>query len=140
GGTLQTAGAITISRDINTTASSTIIGNQVETSVISGAIINSNNLVIKQFAGGQLDVQGAISGTGTLTIGTNANPPDNLGTVRLSSSSNGYSLNTYSGGTNPGAARLVIAANSNFSGTAAVPTILSGPMGTGAFTFGSGNN
>jgi len=42
-------------------------------------------------------VQGAISGTGNITFGTNANPTDNTGTVRLSSSSNGYSLNTFSG-------------------------------------------
>jgi len=39
-----------------------------------------------------------------------------------------------------GQERLVIAANSNFSGTAAVPTILSSPLGTGTFTFGSGSN
>ena len=137
GGTLQTGGQVNVSRDINTTAASAIFGNQVETSVISGAIIDTNGITLEQVAAGQLDVQGAISGASTLTIaGANATY---LGTVRLSSNTNGYSLNTFSGGTTLQDGRLVIAANTNFSGTATAPAILSGPLGTGALTFGAGN-
>ena len=123
GGTLQLAGEITISRDINTTAASTIIGIANATQIISGAIIDTNNLTIGQFggvngsntlftfAGGQLDLQGAISGVGNVTIGADVSGPSNTGTVRLSSNSNGYSLNTFTGGVTLGAARLVIAAS-----------------------------
>ena len=150
GGTLETVGLVTISRDINTTAASTILGGSLGTTVISGGITDTNNLTLLEFgvssntlptfAGGQLDIQGAISGAGNLTIGTNASTAASTGTVRLSSSSNGYSLNTFTGGVNLGAARLVIAANSDFSGTPAVPTILSGPLGTGTLTLGTGAN
>ncbi len=43
GGTLQSAGLINISRDIDTTAASTIIGNQAATTILSGGITNTNN-------------------------------------------------------------------------------------------------
>ncbi|HEY5314450.1 MAG TPA: autotransporter-associated beta strand repeat-containing protein, partial [Pirellulales bacterium] len=139
GGTLGLAGQITVSRDLATSAASGILGDQLTTSIITGGISNNNDLTIAQTTGGTLDIQGGISDTGTLTIGTTATTayqPE--GRVVLSSNSNGYSLNTFSGGVTLNTARLVISSNANFSGSFDNPTTISSPLGTGSLTFGAG--
>ena len=91
------------------------------------------------FRGGQLDLQGSISGAGAVIIGTTAAAPGNGGTVRVGGGVNGIGENTYTGGTTLHTARVQLNGSSYFTGPASNPTtILSGPLGTGAITFGSG--
>lgn len=91
------------------------------------------------FRGGQLDLQGSISGLGSVVIGTTAAAPANGGIVRLGGGINGIGANTYAGGTTLHTARVQLNGTSYFTGPASSPaTILSGPLGTGAITFGSG--
>lgn len=120
-----------------------IRGQSLNLSVISGGIaVTSGTIIIDQvssnngtFRGGVLDLQGPISGPGAVQIG-NAN---NQGSVRLSAQSNGYGTSTFAGGLVISAGRMEINADTYYTGSADNPTILSGPLGTGTLTFGSGN-
>jgi autotransporter-associated beta strand protein len=152
GGGLGIGGKYTIGRDIilgqtTGTGSSQIENRTNETAVVSGGIslITASALTLRNaaadqtnFRGGLLDIQGVISGAGSVNIGTTGSVPDNGGTIRLSASANGYGTNTYSGGTTLQTARLQIASDTYFTNVASNPTILSGPLGTGTFTFGAG--
>lgn len=95
---------------------------------------------VTAFRGGVLDLQSVISGPGSLIIGTTAVAPANGGTVILAGAVNGYGTNTFTGGTTLNSARLQLGSDTYYSGPASAPTILSGPLGTGTFTFGAGES
>lgn len=156
-GGIGIAGKFTIGRDIivgaNTGTGSAAIDARTNeratvtggVSLITGGILTIGSMAanVANFQGGTLDLAGPISGAGSIIVGTttttnNATTVANAGTVILSASANGYGINTYSGGTTLNSARLQIASDTYFSGAANNPTILSGPLGTGAFTFGAG--
>lgn len=137
-------GQIIMDRSIMTSGTTDEIRAQtLSTSVISGGIaVTSGTVIIDQtsssnttFRGGVIDIQGPISGSGIVQIG-NANVQ---GSVRLSAQANGYGTNTFTGGLVLSAGRLQINADTYYTGPADNPTILSGPLGTGTLTFGSGN-
>ncbi len=96
----------------------------------------SSNLI------GALDVTGPITGPGALRIGDNTlfnNVPDN-GVVRLLNSVHGFGTSTFTGGLELQNGRLVLGADTLWTGTASAPVILSGAMGTGALAFGTGGS
>ena len=99
-----------------------------------GAVAGSN----VTGSGGVLEVQGGISGFGLVTMGTAAAATSYGGTVSLTGQSNGYGINTYSGGTTFNSTRVEIGSDTLFSGPTNTPTIISGPLGTGAMTWTSG--
>lgn len=157
GGSLGIGGKFTIGRDIilgqtTGTGSSALDARTNERATVTGGIslITASTLTVgsiaanvANFQGGTLDLAGPISGAGSIIVGTttttnNATTVANAGTVILSASANGYGINTYSGGTTLNSARLQIASDTYFSGPANNPVILSGPLGTGTFTFGAG--
>ncbi|MGB8170116.1 MAG: autotransporter-associated beta strand repeat-containing protein, partial [Chthoniobacteraceae bacterium] len=109
-------------------------------SLVTGGVltVGAAAVDVTAFRGGSLDVQSVLSGAGSLIVGTTAVAPANGGTVLLSASANGFGTNTFSGGTTLQSARLQIGANTYFTGPASAPTILSGPLGIGTFTFGAG--
>lgn len=154
-GSLGIGGQFTIGRDVMVVAApgtgvnlleSRTVGAATVTggvSVATGAILTLGSAAadVATFRGGQLDLQGAISGPGAVVIGTTAAAPANGGTVRLGGSINGYGTNTYAGGTTLHSARIQLNGTSYFTGPANNPTtIISGPLGTGAITFGSGES
>ncbi|TCO92740.1 autotransporter-associated beta strand protein [Chthoniobacter flavus] len=136
-------GQITMDRSLMTSGTDEIRGQTLALSVISGGIaVTSGTIIIDEtstnngtFRGGVIDIQGPISGAGTVQIG-NANVQ---GSVRLSAQANGYGTNTFTGGLVLSAGRLQINSDTYYTGPADSPTILSGPLGTGTLTFGSGN-
>ncbi|MEQ1859582.1 MAG: autotransporter-associated beta strand repeat-containing protein [Chthoniobacteraceae bacterium] len=109
-------------------------------SLITGGILTVGAAAadVVGFRGGSLDVQGVISGAGSLLVGTTAVAPANGGTVLLSAGANGYGTNTFSGGVTLNSARLLTGTDTYFAGPANNPTILGGPLGVGTFTFGAG--
>ncbi|MBX7209625.1 MAG: autotransporter-associated beta strand repeat-containing protein [Verrucomicrobiaceae bacterium] len=159
GGWLGIGGKFTIGRDIilgqtTGTGSSALDARTNERVTISGGIsliassaltVGSMAANVSNFQGGTIDLAGPISGAGSLIIGTttttnNATTVANGGTVILSASTNGYGTNTFSGGVTLNSARLQIASDTYFTNAATNPTILSGPLGTGTFTFGAGES
>lgn len=148
GGSLRASGRMTIDRDIivNTTGTfDTGVSNRVlmlgGVSIASGQTltVGAAGADVAAFRGGRLDLQGVISGPGALTVGTTAAVPAPSGTVTFGGTSNGYGINTYSGGTTFQSARVQIAGSSYYTGPANNPTtIFSGPFGTGALTFAGG--
>ncbi len=94
----------------------------------------------QSFRGGFLDLQGSVSGAGAVFIGTTSAAPANAGTVRLGGGINGLGGNTYAGGTTLQTARIQLNGSSYFTGPANNPTMLSGPLGIGAITFGNGES
>ncbi len=154
-GSLLLAGQITFDRSLiaqggNGSGLNTLRGQTLNNSVFSGGIaVTAGSLAIDQistsdatFRGGVLDIQGPISGTGALIIGFTGNSTSNVnqGIIRLSANANGYGTSTISGGVTLQGARLQVNADTYYTGPANNPTIISGPLGTGTFTFGSGNN
>jgi autotransporter-associated beta strand protein len=151
-GSLGIGGRFTIGRDLMVVAAAGTGVNLVESrtaslaTVTGGISINTGTILnlgaaaadVASFRGGQLDIQGAISGAGAVVIGTTAVAPANGGTVRLGGGINGYGANTYAGGTTLHSARIQLNGSSYFTGPANNPVIISGPLGTGAITFGSG--
>lgn len=151
-GSLGIGGRFTVGRDIMVVAAAGTGLNLVEsrtaspTTVTGGISVNTGTVLtlgaagadVATFRGGQLDLQGAISGAGAVVIGTTAVAPANGGTVRLGGGINGYGANTYAGGTTLHSARIQLNGSSYYTGPANNPVILSGPLGTGAITFGSG--
>lgn len=109
-------------------------------SLITGGVltVGAAAVDVTAFRGGLLDLQGVISGAGALLVGTTAVAPANGGTVLLSASANGFGTNTFSGGVTLNSARLQIGSDPYFTGSANAATVLSGPLGTGTFTFGAG--
>lgn len=99
-----------------------------------GAVSGSNGTG----SGGRLDIMGAISGAGAVTFGTTAAATSYGGTVGLLGNSNGYAINTYTGGSTFNSTRVEIGGDTLFSGPANNPVIISGPFGTGAMTWTSG--
>ena len=154
GGGIGIGGRFTFGRDIilgqtTGTGAAQLENRTNETAVVTGAIslISTGALTLRNagadqttFRGGLLDVQGVISGAGSVNVGSTGAAPDNAGIIRLSASANGYGTNTYGGGTTLQTARLQIASDAYFSGPAAAPVILSGPIGTGPLTFGPGES
>lgn len=147
GGSLSAAGRQVIGRDILVTASGTLdtrVHNRVlvlgGVSIAAGSTLTVGSAAadVAGFRGGVLQFGSSISGAGALTVGTNAAAPAVGGTVFFAGNSNGYGINTYSGGTTIQSARVQLGGSTYFSGSAANPTaILSGPLGTGTITFGS---
>ena len=152
GGSLGIGGKFEVSRDILVNNSGTIEARTNETAVISSGIsiaagavatlggLGSNNGTGQ---GGALVISGPISGGGAVTFGTAsavsttataANGPVVLG------SSNGYGINTYAGGTTFNSTRVEITGSTYVTGPASNPVIISGPFGTGAMTWTSGEN
>jgi autotransporter-associated beta strand protein len=148
GGSLRASGRMTIGRDliVNTTGTfDTGVANRVL--MLGGISVASAQTLtvgaagadVAAFRGGRLDLQGVISGPGALTVGTTAAVPAPSGTVTFGGNSNGYGINTYSGGTTFQSARVQIGGTSYFTGPANNPTtIFSGPFGSGALTFAGG--
>ena len=160
-GSLGIGGRFTVGRDLMVVAAAGTGVNLIESRTASPATITAGVSVatgtvltlgaasadLAGFRGGQLDLQGAISGLGSVVIGTTvANPTattsaaSNGGTVRLGGGINGYGANTYAGGTTIHSARVQLNGSSYFTGPASSPTIISGPLGLGSITFGSGEN
>jgi autotransporter-associated beta strand protein len=152
GGGISVGGKYTIGRDIvvsqaTGTGFSVIEARTNETAVINGGIsiitganvnlggLGSNN---GTGAGGVLVINGPISGAGAVTFGTGAAAPNANGPVSLAGNSNGYSINTYSGGSTFNNTRVEITGDTLFNGPVTAPTIISGPFGTGAMTWTSG--
>lgn len=109
-------------------------------SIASGAILtlgsqSGNNA---NSTSGGLEIQGPISGPGAVVLGTTAGVTSFGGIVALTGSSNGYGINTYTGGTTFNTTRAQIGGDTLYSGLASSPTIISGPFGTGAMTWTSG--
>ncbi len=65
-------------------------------------------------------------------MGTTAAVTSYGGTVSLTGNSNGYGINTYSGGTTFNSTRVEIGSDTLFSGPANSPTIISGPLRHGS--------
>ena len=84
-----------------------------------------------------MDLQGAVTGAGALSLGKADTTGDRTGNVRLPSpNANGISANTYSGGTTLSWGRVQINSDAFFTGPASAPTnIISSPFGTGPLTF-----
>lgn len=153
-GSLALGGQFTIGRDIMVVAAAGTGVNLIESrtaspaTITGGISINTGTILtlgtaaadVAGFRGGQLDLQGGISGAGAVVIGTTAAAPANGGTIRLGGSINGYGVNTYAGGTTLHSARIQLNGSSYFTGPANNPTIISGPLGTGGLTFGSGES
>jgi autotransporter-associated beta strand protein len=151
-GSLGIGGRFTIGRDLLVAAAAGTGVNLLESrtlspatmtggiSVATGTVLSVGAAAVDNatFRGGQLDLQGAISGAGAVVIGTTGAAPANGGTVRLGGGINGYGANTYSGGTTLHTSRVQLNGTSYYSGPASSPVMISGPLGTGAITFGSG--
>jgi autotransporter-associated beta strand protein len=145
-GKLGIAGQFTFGRDIIATGAS---GNQynlirsqsLQTSVITGGINTQSATIGGGLAldaistaggvGGVLDIQGPIVGVGAIQIGGGGQA-----IVRLSASSNGLGINTYSGSTNIWGGRVQVNAETNFTGLPSAATVISGPFGTGTLYLG----
>jgi autotransporter-associated beta strand protein len=151
-GSLGIGGKFTVGRDILVTAApgtglNLIQARTNETATISGGIsvasgatvtlggLGSNNAT---GVGGTLVIAGPISGAGAVTFGTSSAAPNANGPVSLIHAVNGYGTSTYSGGTTFNSTRVEIGSNTYFTGPASSPTIISGPFGTGAMTWTSG--
>lgn len=147
GGVLRAAGKLNFDRDVHVNASSTLDTVVAERVVVNGGISIGTGFTltagavaggVDTFRGGTLQFNGPISGPGALAVGTTAAAPAIGGTVLFSALSNGYGTNTYAGGTTFQSARVQLSGNTYFTGPASNPTtILSGPLGTGAITFGN---
>ncbi|WP_397384725.1 autotransporter-associated beta strand repeat-containing protein, partial [Prosthecobacter sp.] len=108
-------------------------------SIVSGSADRTLNFF--SITSGRLELLGPISSNGNLhsiLIGSTA--ATNSGVVFLGADPNGFSQNTYTGNTTLNNARVVVGANSYYTGAPNALTIISGPFGTGTLTFGSGNS
>ncbi len=146
GGSLGIGGKFEIGRDIVVTGTGTVEARTNETSVISGGISIATGATLTlgglasgngTGAGGVLDIRAPISGGGAVVFGTTAAAPNANGPVTFGTS-NGYGINTYSGGTTFNTTRVEITGDTYFTGPSTNPTILSGPFGSGALTLTSG--
>jgi autotransporter-associated beta strand protein len=150
GGSLRAMGRLDFSRNLivnNSGTFDTSTHNRVlflgGISVASGQTLSVGAVGadVAGFRGGQLEFSGPISGAGALTVGTTAAAPAVGGTVAFLGNSNGYGINTYSGGTTLQSARVRLGGSTYFAGPANNPTaILSGPLGTGPITFAGGES
>ena len=150
GGSLRSMGKLTFDRDLIVNNSGTFDTATWDTTVVNGGVsiavtqtLTAGSVAadVSTFRGGLLQFNGAISGGGALTIGTTAVAPAIGGTVFMAGNSNGYGINTYSGGTTIQSARVQLGGSSYFSGPADNPTaILSGPLGTGTITIAGGES
>lgn len=151
-GSLGIGGKYTVGRDIQAvlapgTGINLIRALTNERSMVTGGISVATNGILTLGAvagsnttgsGGRLEILGAISGGGIVTYGTLAAATSYGGTVALLGNSNGYGINTYSGGSVFNSSRVEIGGDTLYSGPANNPTIISGPFGTGAMTWTSG--
>ncbi|WP_395731061.1 beta strand repeat-containing protein, partial [Prosthecobacter sp.] len=151
---LGLSGQITFGRDIiinnpNAGSNMSIFSNSLYGSKITGGIgivsgSADRTLTLFAITTGRLELLGPISSNGNLhsiLIGSTATTGQlGNGVVFIGAGPNGYSQNTYTGNTTLNNARVVVGANSYYSGAANALTIISGPFGTGTLTFGSGNN
>ena len=147
---LQLGDIMTLGRDIQLNATGTnnnyIVSASLYRATISGTIQTSSTATawahlrtINRTSVGTLDVTGNIIGASNLRIGdTTNNGNTDAGVVRLLNNVNGYSTNTFTGGVNLQNARLVLGADTLWSGTLAAPFIISGPLGTGTLMFDAG--
>ena len=142
---LIASGQLTIGRDLIFTGNASLLtqaswlvsvtGN---VNVASGATLTVSGLRgAGHGLGGIMDLQGAVTGAGALSLGKADTTGDRTGNVRLSSpNANGISANTYSGGTTLSWGRVQINSDAFFTGPASTPTnIISSPFGTGPLTF-----
>lgn len=109
-------------------------------SVASGAILTLGAQSPSNTIGqsGVLELRGPISGAGAVVFGTTAAATSFGGIVALTGNSNGYGINTFSGGTTFNTTRVQIGGDTLYSGPATNPVIVSGPLGTGAMTWTGG--
>ncbi|MCX6839395.1 MAG: autotransporter-associated beta strand repeat-containing protein, partial [Verrucomicrobia bacterium] len=139
--TLGLSGQVTFGRDIVTTAAATIQGNSLYTSKVTGGISLGGALTLLNVTTGRLEMNGPITGAQAVTIGsTAASGQLNNGVVFIGPDANGFAQNTYTGGTTLQNARVVVGADSLYSGAPSALSIISSPFGTGALTFGAGNS
>ncbi|NBV86008.1 MAG: hypothetical protein EBS01_07045, partial [Verrucomicrobia bacterium] len=147
GGNFVLAGQVTMGRDMFYTSSGTLQGQSVYNSAVTGAInllnsgvtmtvYNASSVASPYLVGGVIDLQGAITGGGSVQIGNTGTAP--VGLVRLSGNVNGIGMSTFSGGAVLRQARIQIATDTLYTGSALAPTILSGPFGTGAINLNPG--
>lgn len=151
-GSLVLGGKYDVSRDITVvgaagTGFNVIRSSTNEIATVSGGISIATSAVATLGAisptqgvgtGGRLEILGPISGAGGVQFGTTAAVTSYGGTVAILGNSNGYGLNTYSGGTTIQSSRVEIGVDTYFTGPTANPTIISGPFGTGALTITAG--
>lgn len=146
GGSIALAGQVTVGRDLMLTASATTFGRTVGDSHVAGNVsipstftwtVNQVTTSAGNFRGGRLYLDGAITGAGAVQLGDTSTTDNRTGAIVLGADANGFSASNYTSGTTIQGARIVIAANTFYRGTAASPTILSGPFGTGSISMGS---
>ena len=148
GGSLRSMGKLSFDRDLIVNNSGTFDTATWDATVVNGGVsltttqtltVGAVAADVTTFRGGLLQFNGAISGGGALTIGTTGAAPAIGGTVYMAGASNGFGINTYSGGTTIQSARVQLGGSSYFAGPADNPTsILSGPLGIGTITIGGG--
>ena len=141
---LIASGQLTIGRDLIFTGSASLMAQASwlvsvtgNVNVASGATLTVSGLRGAGVGlGGVMDLQGAVTGAGALSLGKADTTNDRTGIVRLSSpNANGISANTYSGGTTLSWGRVQINSDAFFTGLASAPTnIISSPFGTGSLT------
>lgn len=153
-GSLGIGGKYNVSRDILVAAAAGTGLNLIEArtnetalvsggiSVAAGATLSLGGLASSNTlgTGGALVITGPISGAGAVAFGTASTAPNANGPVSLMAVSNGFLVNTYSGGTTFNSTRVEIGGDTYYTNTAATPTIISGPFGTGAMTWTSGES
>jgi autotransporter-associated beta strand protein len=146
------SGQVTFGRDIivqnpadNTSIS--IFGNTPYTAKITGGIgiVGGGTNRITQLQAintGRLELLGSITSSANtfVRVGDNATTAVRAGVVYFGADANGYSANTYTGSTFLDAARIVIGADSLYTGPANNLTIISGPFGSSSLLFGSGSS
>jgi autotransporter-associated beta strand protein len=148
------SGQVTMGRDIITAGIGadnqviTILGNSLYTSKVTGGMgltLSAGTGRIHQLQAintGRLELLGPITSSvaGQVRIGDTANPATRAGVVYFGADANGYSPNTYAGNTYLDNARIVIGADSLYSGAPNALTIISSPFGTSTVLFGGGSN
>lgn len=146
GGSIALAGQITVGRDLVLTTNATTFGRTVGDSRITGNVsipatftwtVNQLTTSVGNFRGGRVYVDGAITGAGAVQFGDTSTTDNRTGSIVLGADANGFSASNYTGGTTIQGARVMIAADTYYRGTAASPTILSGPFGVGTINLGS---
>ncbi|MBL9089899.1 MAG: autotransporter-associated beta strand repeat-containing protein, partial [Planctomycetaceae bacterium] len=148
---LGLSGQVTFGRDIvvqNSIAASFagVFGNTIYTSRVTGNIAvvatgADRDLLINSVANGRLEMLGAItSNGGSMRVRMGDTGTTRVGVVYLGPGPNGTSLNSYQGNTILDNGRIIVGANSQYTGATNNLAITSSPFGTGSIMLGSTTN
>ena len=148
---LGLSGQVTFGRDIivqNSIAASFagVFGNTIYTSRVTGNIAvvatgADRDLLINSVTNGRLEMLGAItSNGGSMRVRMGDTGTTRVGVVYLGPGPNGTSLNSYQGNTILDNGRIIVGANSQYTGATNNLAITSSPFGTGSIMLGSTTN